>query len=167
MATNYNGFDLSAQLLQAIEHFVSTLGLSGTAILTTVLTGLDAATTGTVSAADTLLVALGKLQATKAVPGKITVVPLTTHTLLATDLGTKLEQQSTSALTLSIDTVANSGIAWVPGSLFLLGSQNTGTVTLTALSGVTITNIGTKTVVQDDTPLVVEMSRTTNKWLVL
>lgn len=107
------------------------------------------------------------LGATKSTTGLVGVVTLTTKTLGASDIGKLLQEQSTTAHTLSIDTTANSGIAWVAGKFFFLGSVNTGAVTLTALTGVTIVNTGTKTVVQDDTPLVLQMSPTTNRWLVL
>lgn len=99
--------------------------------------------------------------------GSADVVALTTHTLVAADLGRILQQQSTSPLTLSVNTTAASGIPWVPGKYFGLGSDNTGSVTLTALSGVTFTNVGSLTVIEGAAPLMVMMSRTTDRWLVL
>lgn len=99
--------------------------------------------------------------------GQPAVVALTTHNLVKADIGTIQQQQSSSNLTLSIDTTANSGIAWVAGKSFALGSVGSGTVTLAALSGVTITNVGAKAVVQNDTPLLVQMSPTLDTWLVL
>lgn len=126
-------------------------------------TGALAASATAAPVADTVIAAL----ATKATAGLVTTVALTTHTLVAADIGTLQQQQGVSALTLSIDTAANSGITWVAGKVFAVGSVNTGAVALAALAGVTIVNIGAKAVVQDDTPLVVQMSPTVNRWLVL
>ena len=103
-----------------------------------------------------------------ATSGLMTIVPLTTHTLIAADLkGVLLEQQTAGALTLSVATTAASGIPWVPGTFVALGSVNAGAFVLAALAGVTIVNIGAKAVVQDDTPLILRMSPTLDRWLVL
>ncbi len=126
-------------------------------------TGALATSSTAAPVADTVIAAL----ATKANVGLVTTVALTTHTLIAADLGVELQQQGTAPLTLSIATTAISGIPWVAGKCLAVGSTNTGAVTLTALAGVTIVNIGTKAVVQDDTPLILQMSPTVDRWLVL
>jgi hypothetical protein len=120
--------------------------------------------------ADADLVYLETLANSKAVAGAVTVVALVTKTLAAVDIGTEQQNQSGSAAVLSIDTVANSGIAWgapTAPKVFAISATGAGATSLAALAGVTLVNVGAKAVVQNDTPLIAKQSPTLNTWLVL
>lgn len=130
------GNHTGSQLASTISNFAAT-------VIATVLTGLSLASSAAVTAADSILVAIGKLQAQVTLRRPLTLVTtqVASYTLVAADADTHVRMNAAGANALTIP--PNATVPFRIGTEVWVEQAGAGVTTITAGAGVTLrTTVG-------------------------